>query len=70
MGSMGSDAAIEAADIVLMEDELPKIVDAVSIAKETVRVVGAEYQFCACNEIYRAGSGSCWVYFHVGSGIH
>ena len=70
MGSMGSDAAIEAADIVLMEDELPKIVDAVSIAKETVRVVGQNINFALVMKIYRAGSGSCWVHFHVGSGIH
>ena len=45
MGALGADAAIEAADIVLMEDELPKIVDAVSIAKETVRVVGQNINF-------------------------
>ena len=44
-GALGADAAIEAADIVLMEDELPKIVDAVSIAKETVRVVGQNINF-------------------------
>lgn len=45
MGALGSDAAIEAADIVLMEDELPKIVDAVRIARETVRVVGENVNF-------------------------
>lgn len=45
MGALGSDAAIEAADIVLLEDELPKIVDAVSIAKETVRVVSQNINF-------------------------
>lgn len=39
MGALGSAAAIEAADVVLMEDELPKIVDAIKIAKETLRVV-------------------------------
>lgn len=45
MGALGSDAAIEAADIVLLEDELPKVVDAVSIAKETVRVVRQNINF-------------------------
>ena len=39
MGNLGSAAAIEAADIILMEDELPKIIDAIRIAKETLRVV-------------------------------
>lgn len=45
MGALGSDAAIEAADIVLLEDELPKIVDAVRIARETVRVVSQNINF-------------------------
>ncbi len=40
MGALGSAAAIEAADIVLMEDELPKIIQAIKIARETMRVVG------------------------------
>ncbi len=39
MGAMGSDAAIEAADIVLMDDRLSKIPLAVSIAKKTKRIV-------------------------------
>ena len=39
MGAMGSDAAIEAADIVLMEDDLTKLADAVSIAKKTLSIV-------------------------------
>ncbi|MGN1267562.1 MAG: heavy metal translocating P-type ATPase [Dorea sp.] len=39
MGALGSAAAIEAADVVLMEDELPKIIDAIKIAKETLKVV-------------------------------
>lgn len=45
MGALGSDAAIEAADIILLEDELPKVVDAVRIAKETVRVVSQNINF-------------------------
>ncbi len=39
MGALGSAAAIEAADIVLMKDELPRIIDAIKIARETMRVV-------------------------------
>ena len=39
MGAMGSDAAIEAADIVLMDDNPEKISIAIDIAKKTLRIV-------------------------------
>ncbi|MGN0350884.1 MAG: heavy metal translocating P-type ATPase [Roseburia sp.] len=39
MGSMGSDAAIEAADIVLMDDDVRKIAKLVKIARKTLRIV-------------------------------
>ena len=39
MGGLGSDAAIEAADVVLMTDEPMKLVEAMRIAKETKRIV-------------------------------
>lgn len=39
MGAFGSDAAIEAADIVIMTDEPSKIVTSLSIAKKTMRIV-------------------------------
>ncbi len=39
MGSMGSDAAIEAADIVLMDDDIRKIAALVQIARKTMRIV-------------------------------
>ena len=39
MGGMGSDAAIEAADIVLMDDRPSKIAKAIRIAKKTMRIV-------------------------------
>ena len=39
MGAYGSDAAIEAADSVIMTDEPSKIIDAIKIAKKTMRIV-------------------------------
>lgn len=39
MGSMGSDAAIEAADIVLMDDDVRKIASVVAISRKTLRIV-------------------------------
>lgn len=39
MGSMGSDAAIEAADIVLMDDDVQKISDVVKISRKTIGIV-------------------------------
>ena len=39
MGSMGSDAAIEAADIVLMDDDLSKIASVIRISRRTMHIV-------------------------------
>lgn len=39
MGSMGSDAAIEAADIVIMDDDIRKIASIVRISRKTMRIV-------------------------------
>ena len=39
MGAMGSDAAIEAADIVIMNDKLSRVADAIEIARRTKRIV-------------------------------
>ena len=39
MGGLGSDAAIEAADVVLMTDEPSKVVDAIKISRKTMRIV-------------------------------
>lgn len=45
MGALGSDAAIEAADIVLMTDELSKISKTIHIAKKTIRIVKENIAF-------------------------
>ena len=39
MGSLGSDAAIEAADIVIMDDDISKISSVIKIARKTIRIV-------------------------------
>ncbi len=39
MGGLGSDAAIEASDLVLMSDEPSKLVDAIKIARKTHKIV-------------------------------
>lgn len=39
MGSLGSDAAIEASDIVLMDDDIRKIATTIKISKKTLRIV-------------------------------
>lgn len=39
MGGIGADAAIEAADVVIMDDKLPKIQAGITIAKRTMKIV-------------------------------
>ncbi len=45
MGDLGSAAAVEAADVVLMTDELTKIKDAIRISKETINVANQNINF-------------------------
>lgn len=60
MGAMGSDAAIEAADIVLMDDDPLKIANAIKISRKTLRIV---YQ----NIVFAIGiKGICLVLGAVG----
>ena len=45
MGGVGSDAAIEAADVVIMDDSLSKIYSAIRIAKNTMKIVRENITF-------------------------
>ena len=45
MGGLGSDAAIEAADVVLMDDDLGKLIVAIRLAKKTVRIARQNIAF-------------------------
>jgi Cd2+/Zn2+-exporting ATPase len=45
MGGMGSDAAIEAADVVLMDDQPTKITLAISIARRTISIARQNVAF-------------------------
>lgn len=45
MGGLGSDAAIEAADVVLMDDKLSKIATAISIARRTISIARQNVAF-------------------------
>ena len=45
MGALGSDAAIEAADVVLMDDKPSKVADAVRVARRTLRIAGENIWF-------------------------
>ena len=47
MGAMGSDAAIEAADVVLMDDDPRKISLAMRIARKCLRIVKENHHLCA-----------------------
>lgn len=51
MGSLGSDAAIEASDIVIMTDEPSKISDVIKISKKTMKIVRENIIFALCIKI-------------------
>ncbi len=48
MGAMGSDAAIEAADVVLMDDDPMKVAEAVAISKRTMMIARQNIIFALC----------------------
>lgn len=58
MGGIGSDAAIEAADIVLMTDEPSKIVSAIKIARKTRRIVWENIIFALGVKIFVLALGA------------
>ena len=51
MGALGSDAAIEAADIVLMDDDPAKIATAMNISRKTLRIVHQNIVFALAIKI-------------------
>ena len=58
MGGLGSDAAIEAADVVLMTDEPMKLISAIKIAKRTNRIVWQNILFAITVKIIILVSGA------------
>ena len=76
MGGLGSDAAIEAADIVIMTDEPSKIVKAIDLSKRTMRIVKENIIFAifvkiAVLVLSAAGISTMWwaVFANVGVSI-
>ena len=51
MGGLGSDAAIEAADIVLMDDQLDSLITAIQISKKTLRIAKENIVFAIAVKI-------------------
>ena len=58
MGALGSDAAIEAADIVLMDDDPAKIALAMQISKKTLRIVHQNIVFALAVKFICLGFGA------------
>ena len=74
MGALGSDAAIEAADIVLMDDDPAKIALAMSIARRTLRIVYENIIFAlaikfACLVLGALGLASMWTAIFADVGV-
>lgn len=74
MGAMGSDAAIEAADVVLMDDMPSKIVTAVKIARKTLRIVRENIVFALTVKILILilsvlGIGNMWIAVFADVGV-
>ena len=59
MGALGSDAAIEAADIVLMDDKPSKIADAIRISRKTRRIVQENIVFALGFKLLVLILGAC-----------
>ena len=74
MGALGSDAAIEAADVVLMDDDPAKIALAMRIARRTLRIVYQNIVFAlaikfACLVLGALGLASMWTAIFADVGV-
>lgn len=74
MGAMGSDAAIEAADVVLMDDDPLKIVKAVRISRKCLRIVHENIWFAigikaACLLLGALGIANMWLAVFADVGV-
>ena len=74
MGALGSDAAIEAADVVLMDDDPAKIALAMKIARRTLRIVYQNIVFAlaikfACLVLGALGLASMWTAIFADVGV-
>ena len=74
MGALGSDAAIEAADVVLMDDDPAKIALAMRIARRTLRIVYQNIVFAlaikfACLVLGAVGMASMWTAIFADVGV-
>lgn len=74
MGGLGSDAAIEAADVVLMDDKPSKIAVAVRIARRTIRIARQNVWFAigvkvSILALAAAGLGTMWMAVFADVGV-
>lgn len=74
MGAMGSDAAIEAADIVLMDDDPQKIIRAISISNKCLRIVKENIWFSItvkviCLLLGAIGLANMWLAIFADVGV-
>ena len=69
MGALGSDAAIEAADVVLMDDDPQKIVKAIRIAKKCMRIVYEIGIKVICLILGAVGIANMWVAIFADVGV-
>ena len=74
MGALGSDAAIEAADVVLMDDDPMKIVKAIKISKKCIRIVYQNIYFAigvklACLVLGALGLAGMWLAIFADVGV-
>lgn len=74
MGALGSDAAIEAADVVLMDDDPVKIAKAIRISRKCIRIVYENIYFAigikiACLVLGALGIANMWVAIFADVGV-